>query len=205
MPIPKRKRRSKLWHLSPVLCIRNLDFCNSFPHGHTLIYFTLLIRILHFFLRLQKASAINTAREAPHGRSHAVVLTAVILTNPEISSPVLDSANDSVRQTHEIAFRNTEHLAEAAVVWLTHLFGNSVWNSYEFVTTCYNLSCLAQTLRYHCEGLWIVGWHSAEEAALNQQCNTSTFAVFGFVLHNYSMCFLCFEDSFPNARSFCWT
>ena len=79
--------------------------------------------VLHFFLRFQYSSALNTTCQAPHGSLHQVVLSykahqkSGLPIWPSlfhiIQSHVLNSANHPVRQTHQVAFGDAEHLNES--------------------------------------------------------------------------------------------
>lgn len=93
--------------------------------------------VLHFFLRFQDSSALNTTCQAPHGSLHQVVLSykahkkSGLPIWPSlfhiIQSHVLNSANHPVRQTHQVAFGDAEHLNES---YKHSACGNSVDQSF---------------------------------------------------------------------------
>ena len=106
--------------------------------------------VLHFFLRFQDSSALNTTCQAPHGSLHQVVLSykahqkSGLPIWPSlfhiIQSHVLNSANHPVRQTHQVAFRDAEHLNES---YKHSACGNSV--DLSFLTNLTRFKAIFQT------------------------------------------------------------
>lgn len=106
--------------------------------------------VLHFFLRFQDSSALNTTCQAPHGSLHQVVLSykahqkSGLPIWPSlfhiIQSHVLNSANHPVRQTHQVAFGDAEHLNES---YKHSACGNSV--DLSFLTNLTSFKVIFQT------------------------------------------------------------